>query len=66
MNKLKFLNKDGDECERHIQQNPSPQQFSLRAPWDSPAAIKAQLLRRGFTLTGKRQARAAIKKATGA
>lgn len=62
MNKIKFRAADdkgaGVVYTAHIQQNPSPQQFSLRAPWGSPANVKARLLRTGFVLTGKRQAAA--------
>jgi hypothetical protein len=38
-----------------VQQNPSPEQYTQRLPWNSPARVKARLISRGFVLVGKRQ-----------
>lgn len=55
MNKIKARTADGKTVLLPVQQSPSPEEYTMRAPWNSPKRVKAKALRMGLVLTGKRQ-----------
>ena len=65
MNNIKARTKDGKTVLLSVEQNPSPEAYTQRMPWNSPKRVKERALRAGLTLTGKRQSRSAQQPAHG-